>query len=227
MWIDDRLLERAHEPLAVDIWRPHKPMVVLGAANKLEKETKFTEASQCHVPIYRRYGGGGTVVLYPGCLVLGMGLWVEKPFGNGEYFARLNQLLIDFLRGLDQNFAPLQQKGISDITYGEKKVAGTSIFRSRHYLLYQVSLLVDLDLTLIEELLSHPTSEPDYRKGRGHGEFLAGISDYSGLLYQDFFRAFRRDFYGFALRELKEMLKEPEEKHMRHLLSRLHRSVQG
>src|SRR5690606_4412899 len=129
------------------------------------------------VPILRRYGGGGTVVLYHGCAVASVGMWVKRDFHNQLYFERLNEALIRTLEGMGLKAGTLAQNGISDIVAGEKKVVGTSLFRSRNYLLYQASILVSADLSLIERYLRHPSQEPEYRRGRTHASFLSGLAD--------------------------------------------------
>ncbi len=102
----------------------------------------------------------------------------------------------------------LTQRGISDICYGEKKVAGTSIFRKKHLLVYQGSMLVDVDLSRIGSLLNHPSREPDYRHGRSHTDFLTtlcqlGCKDSAEVLAvscQNYFnhhlaQVFQKEFY--------------------------------
>jgi lipoate-protein ligase A len=74
------------------------------------------------------------------------------------------------------DLAQLSQNGLSDLTFGEFKVAGTSLFRSRNYLLYQASILVDTQLDVIDRYLKHPSREPEYRRGRSHGSFLRGLN---------------------------------------------------
>jgi lipoate-protein ligase A len=177
MWIDDTVLERCREPLVVSTWIPETPMVVLGSSNQAAVEADEERCRADGVPILKRYGGGGTVLLYSGCLVVSVGAWVRQHFQNGLYFDRLNRAVIATLAGRWPVFAGLAQRGLSDIALGERKVAGTSLFRSRNYLLYQASLLVRLDHAAIGRYLRHPSREPDYRKGRTHADFLAGLAD--------------------------------------------------
>jgi lipoate-protein ligase A len=107
--------------------------------------------------------------------VVSLGCWVKEQFQNTLYFSLINQAVINSLGAVWPNLNGLSQAGISDITMGDKKIAGTSLFRSRNYLLYQASLLVDLDRELVSRVLRHPTKEPDYRHGRSHGEFLTSL----------------------------------------------------
>jgi lipoate---protein ligase len=63
-------------------------------------------------------------------------------------------------------------RGVSDLCYGEKKVAGSSLRVARGKVLFQVAVLVDPDLGLIERYLPMPSREPAYRAGRNHRDFL-------------------------------------------------------
>ncbi len=83
----------------------------------------------------------------------------------------INDLWIQAL----QPFVPahLKQNGI--ICCGEKKIAGTSIFRKKHLLVYQGSMLIDVDINSISGLLAHPSKEPSYRQGRSHEDFLTTL----------------------------------------------------
>lgn len=177
MWIDDELLERCAERLVVSTWVPESPLVVLGSSNVAEAEVEVERCAKDGIPVLKRYGGGGTVLLHSGCVVASVGAWVRQPFQNKFYFERLNQALIDALADSWPACSGLGQRGLSDIVHGDRKIAGTSLFRSRNYLLYQVSLLVEADVAAIGLYLKHPTKEPDYRKGRSHASFLAGLSD--------------------------------------------------
>jgi len=185
MWIDDSLLERFEEPVAVSVWVPDKAMVVLGSSNDASLECDVDACAHDGVPVLRRYGGGGAVVLYPGCIIVSVGMWVRQHFQNDLYFKLCNQSVIDALKIVSPDTSALVQAGISDIAWSMsssmaggqgKKVAGTSLFRSRNYLLYQASLIVDLNTDLISRYLRHPSKEPAYRAGRKHEDFLIGLS---------------------------------------------------
>lgn len=76
----------------------------------------------------------------------------------------------------------LSQADISDIVSGNQKVAGTSLFRSRNYLQYQASILVSIDRPLVEQCLQHPSKEPDYRQGCGHGSFLTSLQEVEPMI---------------------------------------------
>ncbi len=183
MWMDNWILNNPLEhwplyknenlPALFRFFETKRQVVVLSSSNKPEIEANVEECKKFNVPILRRKGGGGTVVLGPGCLILTFAFYAKDPFGNGHYFKMINDLWIQSL----QPYIPkiLSQKGISDICCEEKKIAGTSIFRKKHLLVYQGSMLVDPNLEFISNLLAHPSKEPDYRQGRSHSEFLTTL----------------------------------------------------
>jgi lipoate---protein ligase len=177
MWIDDQILENFEDALCMRVFVPEVSAVVLGSGNDVYKEVNVSACQEMHVPILRRYGGGGTVILYPGCVVVSLGLWVKDQFSNPLYFRLINNAVIRSLARQWPSLSGLEQAGISDIVVADKKIAGTSMFRSRNYLLYQASILVNLDSGLIGRVLTHPTKEPAYRKGRQHEDFLMGLCD--------------------------------------------------
>ncbi len=177
MWIDQRVVEHCHKPLISLSWIPDSVCVVLGNSNHFEKECKVENCLADSISVLKRSGGGGAVVLHPGCVILSVGMWVKNYYRNAEYFKIINDTVIECLKEADEKFDNLSQNGISDITLNGRKIAGTSLFRSRNYLLYQASILVDSKLHLIERYLGHPTQEPEYRKGKSHKDFLSSLNE--------------------------------------------------
>lgn len=121
----------------------------------------------------RRRGGGGTVVLSPGQVVLALAGEVSSPFHNREYFHKINTWFRGTLEGL--GLRGVEERGISDLAIGGRKILGTSLYRRRLVLFYQASLLVDVDLALLERYLRFPSRVPDYREGRNHREFCTTL----------------------------------------------------
>ncbi len=205
MWMDNWVLNQPFRcwPKPVSAPENHRvlfrffetmrPLVVLSSSNAAARET-FEEQCRLHnVPILQRRGGGGTVVLGPGCLVLTFAFFAKDVFSNQKYFSLINQLWADAMATV--GVTNLTTRGHSDLAWGEKKIAGTSLFRRKHLVVYQGSLLVNPDFELINQLLQHPSREPDYRKGRSHFEFLTsafelgyrGTASELALICKDFF----------------------------------------
>lgn len=177
MWIDDQVMAHCEKQKFELVWVPEKTVVVLGRGNSAKLEVRTENCSHDHIEILRRKGGGGTVVLHSGCVVLSVGMWVGDYYKNTAYFKALNQSVIDVLiKFIPSTQGRLAQNGVSDITLDGKKIVGTSLFRSRNYMLYQGSLLVESRIELIERYLRHPSSEPEYRRGRSHRDFVTGLA---------------------------------------------------
>jgi len=177
----ERLLDRGLRPW--DAWVPPTPVIVLGNSQSPERELKVAAVLRDGIPVHKRIGGGGAVLLTPGCICLALRFRKRGDFSIKDYFALGSSVILETARnrlGLD-----LFLRGISDLACatpeGDKKVAGSSLYMPRDFALYLVSLLVAPDLGPIGEYLLHPSLEPDYRGGRAHGDFLTGLSDAAGL----------------------------------------------
>ena len=169
---EDLLLEFTGTP----VWRLYEPtevFVVLGASGKPEEDLILSHLQADAVPYRFRKGGGGTVVLSPGQAVLALVTEVSSPYRNKEYAREINRWFVDALGSL--GVTGVEDRGISDLAVGERKILGTSIYRRRLVLFYQASLLVANDLSLFDRYLTMPRRVPDYRAGRGHRDFCATL----------------------------------------------------
>jgi lipoate-protein ligase A len=157
------------------IYEPEAVVIVMGAGRRLEEDV-FVEAAQSDgVPLLRRRGGGGTVVLSPGQIVLSLVCEVASPFQNLHYFRSVNNWFR--LALADLGVGGIEDRGISDLAVGDKKILGTSIYRRRKILFYQGSLLVSNDLSLFDRYLRFPSRVPEYRRERGHLEFCTSLKE--------------------------------------------------
>ena len=192
MWMDTWVLNRPFRTWEKPFGRPEhhrvlyrffeslRPLVVLSSSNLAQRETFEQKCNMLNVPIVQRRGGGGTVVLGPGCLVLTFAFFAKDVFSNQKYFSIINSLWADALSNV--GISNIHMRGHSDLAHGDQKIAGTSLFRRKHLVVFQGSLLVDPDFALIVDLLQHPSREPDYRQGRSHLDFLTSAArlGYSG-----------------------------------------------
>lgn len=178
MWIDEQIISQADSAVYTKCFFPKNPQVVLGRANHQEAEVFVENCINDNVPILKRLGGGGTVFLSQDSLVVSLGLWLKDRFNNQKYFNFINQSIIQALDQFKSNHnIKFYQDGISDICFDNKKFCGTSMFRSRNYLLFQASLLFKVDLLRIESYLRQPKIQPKYRDNRPHKSFLVGLCD--------------------------------------------------
>lgn len=232
MIIDDVLLERAQQPLCASVWTPDQPLVVLGRSND-KAEVHSDWCSEQRVSVTQRYGGGGTVVLYPGCIVVSVGAWMQHRFQNEDYFRKINQAVLDIIAEQQPDLAPyLDQRGISDLTVADKKFGGTSLFRSKRYLVYQASLIVDADFDLIRRALPMPSRMPSYRLERSHEDFLVGLAEAGARTTKARGRApsifrlvsrFRAQLLPSLNNHLRPDFGSVDSEHLRHLRSRMQR----
>ncbi len=174
--VNEDLLERYRKTGAPvsRIYEPDTLCAVLGAAGRPEQDLRREALAADGVPWLRRRGGGGTVVLGPGQVVIAVVTEVSSPFRNKEYAAEINAWIVEALSGL--GVPGVQPAGISDLAIGEKKIVGTSIYRTRLVLFYQASLLVDTDISLFTRYLAMPAKVPAYRRGRTHEEFCTTLA---------------------------------------------------
>jgi len=149
--------------------------VVLGRGNRPERELNLDACRADGVPVLRRRGGGGAVVLGPGCVVVSLVRRVDRPTALGEHMGFAVGAIAD---GVARLGGPrLIPRGHGDLCVGERKVLGSSAFRRRDVFFYQGSLLVAFDLGLVERYLCHPSREPEYRQGRPHRAFLTTLAE--------------------------------------------------
>jgi lipoate-protein ligase A len=155
------------------IYEPGSLCAVLGAAGKPEQDLMLEALQADSVPWMHRRGGGGTVVLGPGQVVLALVTEVDSPYRNREYAAQINAWIVESLSAL--GVSDVEPEGISDLAIGGKKIVGTSIYRTRLVLFYQASLLVDVDISLFTRYLAMPVKVPEYRRGRSHEDFCTTL----------------------------------------------------
>lgn len=171
---DIKLFENATNDL-VRVWIPEKICIVLGQSNSIESALNVEVVVSDNIPVYKRPSGGQSVVLTPETIIISI-IKITTSFNNPQfYFQLFNRKIIDALK--DIGIKNLLNKGISDITIGEKKILGSSIYRRKEKLLHHAVLNVGEPAETFEKYLKHPVKEPDYRKGRKHGEFVTSLKE--------------------------------------------------
>jgi lipoate---protein ligase len=174
--VNDDLLDAYRQAGAPQfrVYEPATLAAVLGASGKPEQDLLLGHLDSDGVPWMRRRGGGGTVVLGPGQVVLAVVTEVSSPYRNREYAAAINAWFVEALS--DLGVAGVHPEGISDLAIGQKKIVGTSIYRTRLTLFYQASLLVSNDIAIFTRYLAMPVKVPEYRRGRSHEDFCTTLA---------------------------------------------------
>jgi lipoate-protein ligase A len=162
----------------VHVYEQRDVEVVHGPSYCADREVFVDVCERDGTAIVERRGGGGTVVLSPGVLViLAVGGRDGAREGALDIFGRVHDIIIDALRSLGVDDAV--RTGVSDLAVRGQKILGSSLYMGTRPPLfyYQSSLMVYNDLTLLDRYLRHPPREPDYRRGRGHGQFCATLRE--------------------------------------------------
>jgi lipoate---protein ligase len=156
-------------------WVPDKIYIIIGAANQVDKSVITDNAINDNAVILKRPSGGESVILTPKTLVISTLVHENQISNPKSHFNKINSLIIEILQRL--NIQGLNQKGISDISIGEKKILGSGIYRKSGILFYHAVLNVSESTALISRYLKHPQREPDYRQGRNHSEFVSSLHE--------------------------------------------------
>lgn len=168
-------VRKASAPL-IRVWQNEKTVVVLGRGEKTESQVHTQIAETLNIPILRRISGGGTVVHAPGNINLSFFL----PY---DFHADLHSIRKSYAYILERVAQALKASmgctvdlsGSSDLSIAGKKISGTAQARKRFGLLHHMTLMVDMDSTIIVKLLKEPDRQPDYRQSRSHLEFVTSL----------------------------------------------------
>lgn len=155
------------------VYRPAGVAVVIGRGGNAARELHEAAIAADGVPVYRRPGGGGAVVLDPGNVIVALVLPLPGLGGIPAAFKLASDVVIGALDAC--GVAGVTQRGVSDLALGDRKLGGSCLRRERGLAHYTTTLLVDPDLALLDRYLQHPPREPDYRAGRAHRDFVTTL----------------------------------------------------
>lgn len=170
---DFAIFHREWEDYRFFTWQPDKIYIIIGTSNKPEQSLNIENVLNDDVPVLKRPSGGEAVILSPNTLVIATTIYEDKLRSPAKYFNTANTKLIYLLE--QQGVKNLSLKGISDIATGEKKIAGSSIYRRLNKVFYHAVLNVSESPEIMEKYLTHPHKEPDYRKSRNHKDFVTSL----------------------------------------------------
>jgi lipoate-protein ligase A len=176
---DEALLDAGEAsgiPGVLRFWESSEYFVVVGYGNNAAVEVNLPACREAAVPVLRRCSGGGTVLQGPGCLNYALVLPLSADpalttvTGANHYVLERHRRALQELLGRE-----VRVQGYTDLTLGDLKFSGNAQRRRRRTALVHGTFLLDFDFTRIEQLLPPPSRAPDYRGGRTHARFVAGL----------------------------------------------------
>ncbi|MBM4000916.1 MAG: lipoate--protein ligase family protein [Planctomycetes bacterium] len=156
-------------------WESPEPIVVVGRASRVRDEVDVEACRARSIPVLRRASGGAAIVAGPGCLMYAAVLAFERvPELAGRDLDQAHALALARLTAAASLQLPnVARQGISDVAWGDSKISGNSLRCKRTHLLYHGTLLYAFDLSLAPRVLRAAPRQPEYRRGRDHGAFIA------------------------------------------------------
>jgi lipoate-protein ligase A len=179
--LDDDLILSAIEKQApqMRVYRVGEAMVVLGRSSKPEVELNVDACIEDGIAVYRRHGGGCSVVQDSGNVIVSIAMPAE---GVGDIRRWLTSFTEWLIEGLEQSGVNgVYRDGTSDLVIGDRKVAGSCMYRRKGMVFFSASILVRPDIGLMEKYLRHPPREPKYRMGRSHKDFVGTLESLAGV----------------------------------------------
>lgn len=195
--LDEALLELGEEGPAdsefLRIWESATPVAVVGRASRVAAEVEVTACERRGIPIIRRSSGGAAILAGPGCLMYAVVLsFARRP--ELRDISRAHEFVLEQTRSALRLCVhkKIIRAGTSDLAIADReaspafafedpksdiwrKFSGNSLRVKRTHVLYHGTLLYGFELALLESCLRRPPRQPEYRGGRGHGEFATNL----------------------------------------------------
>jgi lipoate---protein ligase len=174
---DDHIMSRTRSDqiTRVRVYEWPDVSVVIGRGGKQDLELIPQNIVNDGVKLYKRPGGGCSVVLDPGNLVVSVAVAMPGLGGIKSAFSAVSEWIIGCL--FRCGVPGVTQHGVSDLVIGERKIGGSCIYRTKGLLYYSTTLLVNHDPEHVGRYLKHPPREPEYRRGRPHHEFMVSLRE--------------------------------------------------
>ncbi len=185
--LDEALLDEAEatgpDAEYLRIWESPEPVIVLGRSSRFAEEVDAAACARRGIPILRRSSGGAAIVAGPGCLMYAVVLsYDRRPEARGIH-ASHGYVLDRLVTALGTHLFGVSRAGTSDLVLlaaggdqeAARKFSGNSLRVKRTHFLYHGTLLYDFDLATIAACLRTAPRQPDYRREREHGDFVANL----------------------------------------------------
>ncbi len=157
----------------IQTWVPDKTYVILGQRDNVDTALNIEEVRNNNVTVMQRPSGGHSVVLTPRTIVVSMVSKSISLTAIKSFFKECNMKIIKSLE--EQGVKGLNIKGISDIVLNGKKIVGSSMYKGKDFLFFHAVINIEESVETISKYLKHPQTEPKYRNGRNHIDFVTSL----------------------------------------------------
>jgi lipoate---protein ligase len=167
------------------IWQPKSTVIVLGRSQKAEKEVYLEASKADRIPVFKRYGGGGCVVLDEHSVCVAFRYERGNSIDITSFLEHSTKAIQSFLN--DTYDLGVEIKENYDLTLDNKKFLGSSLYMPKGTCLYScVILMNNAALEKINKYLKFPSKVPEHRKGRDHSEFLIPLQNKLSVSIENF-----------------------------------------
>lgn len=165
MGLDEALLESVSRGASLPVlrfyhWKP--PAVSVGYFQGIKDEVDLDACKRFGVDLVRRISGGGAV-FHHAELTYSVIMPLSHPLAGKTIFESYRLLCPGIVEGLSLFGIPSQFVPVNDIHTGDRKISGNAQTRRMGCVLQHGTVLLDLDLDLMFELLKVP---PEKMKGK-------------------------------------------------------------
>jgi lipoate-protein ligase A len=183
-------------------WCPEKTAIVMGIGGKAKKDIHLENCEKKNIPIFRRFSGGGTVLLSKNvinwCCVVHLDTHPELKNISASYGV-FSTILTDFLNSKRKAYFTSNDLDIclssKNPKHPHKKVGGCAQARKKKTVLHHGSIILNDIRDDLKQYLLQPKKQPDYRKDRLHDDFVTDI--FSNLQWPKTRLAFTNEFFDF------------------------------
>ncbi|MBL7102573.1 MAG: lipoate--protein ligase [Pseudomonadota bacterium] len=175
------------------------PSVIVGKYQDIEAALRLERCRARNIEFNRRSTGGGTVIMGPEIVALGLGINMDHPRlkkGVGGVFDSLSRVLIRAL-GLVGIKAYFQPK--NDLEVNGRKIAGLSAAsEAGNCLLFHTSLLVDFNIALMTDIMNTPVIKLEDKGYNCFSQRMTTVRDELGrnLSVTEMIEAIKNSFEG-------------------------------
>ena len=194
-------LEKGAIPEVLRFWESPRPFIVLGHGGKLSREVYLEETYRLDIPVLRRVSGGGTVMQGRGCLNYSV---IKK--NTDDLYATISSTTCNVMKkcreALNAELRDVSIKGVSDLVFNGRKVSGNAQKRKKGSFLFHGTLLYNFDISNLENVLTLPDRQPDYRCNKSHHDFIQNMPISKSLLMT----SMKKEWDAHTLFEMSEFL---------------------